>query len=625
MKSSKSFILACCCLLPMVVAGQTVDIFCPNSPYVDGLTYYFGVNVVSFYSVQSISVNNSNGSASILQSTVGTTQQGDGFYHSSFECAATFSSAGEARLTVSGVGNGANCTVTVREEWTKPPVVSIVTNENCGYTTVYRRGDPPPGITWWWMTDPTQKVTALGSGNSIVLNSSAQVYIRASNAAQTQWSDAASVGFVNVVNLPPPPPTIAQDSKEIFGGSATLSVGSVPGAIYYNWYNNSEELVHEGISFTSKFKKTETFYVSASNGCESYPLPVTVTVLPPLKIVVMGGGSADLRRGPLMLATQGDYDSYYWYYSADDDFSNLQMLQSRTSVCQASQAGYYKVFGIVNGLSGNSASSPFKVSVDQNTNFVATEDILIKGITDPALIDALPVTQKRETFQYFDGLGRLSQTVTTQGSPGKKDIVHPMGYDAWGQEPIKYLLYTHNEGNGWYKTDATGSILGYSVSPQRNFYQAADAVAKDNAPYAQAVFDRSPLSRVLKQGTAGTAWQPDDDPYSVTDKTIKKRYEANTSTDNVLLFSLDADLNLQAPVGHYSENQLWLHKTIDENGNEMLEYSDKEGKMICKKVQYNVDSNSNKLYAETYYIYDDLGNLVIVLPPEAVKSFLASQ
>ena len=50
---------------------------------------------------------------------------------------------------------------------------------------------------------------------------------------------------------------------------------------------------------------------------------------------------------------------------------------------------------------------------------------------------------------------------------------------------------------------------------------------------------------------------------------------------------------------------------------EVIEYIDKEGRTILKKVE--TLENGLSVFAETYYIYDDFDNLVMVLPPEAMK------
>ncbi|NJM26090.1 MAG: hypothetical protein HC859_11990, partial [Bacteroidia bacterium] len=69
--------------------------------------------------------------------------------------------------------------------------------------------------------------------------------------------------------------------------------------------------------------------------------------------------------------------------------------------------------------------------------------------------------------------------------------------------------------------------------------------------------------------------------------------------------------------GYYEANQLMANKTIDEHNNEVIEYVDKQGRTVLKKVQYKEESGT-KYYAETYYIYDDFGQLMLVLPPEFV-------
>jgi hypothetical protein len=66
---------------------------------------------------------------------------------------------------------------------------------------------------------------------------------------------------------------------------------------------------------------------------------------------------------------------------------------------------------------------------------------------------------------------------------------------------------------------------------------------------------------------------------------------------------------------------LSIKSTKDEQGNEVREYVDKLGRTILKKVQAVVGAALTDAagWAQTYCLYDELGNLVIVLPPEVVK------
>jgi hypothetical protein len=123
--------------------------------------------------------------------------------------------------------------------------------------------------------------------------------------------------------------------------------------------------------------------------------------------------------------------------------------------------------------------------------------------------------------------------------------------------------------------------------------------------------------RQLKQGSPGQDWQPDSDlSYNSSDHTIKVEYGLN-GLEEVLLWRYDegsiSSSSSGSPV-YYLPNTLFRTKTKDEADHEVYEYEDKEGRVILKKVQAPDDE-----WAMTYYIYDDFGNLVVVLPPEAVK------
>ncbi|MEL4309206.1 hypothetical protein, partial [Joostella sp. CR20] len=68
---------------------------------------------------------------------------------------------------------------------------------------------------------------------------------------------------------------------------------------------------------------------------------------------------------------------------------------------------------------------------------------------------------------------------------------------------------------------------------------------------------------------------------------------------------------------YYGANQLYVTVTKDENwksgdGNNHTtrEYKDKQGRVVLKR-NYN-----NNIAHDTYYVYDDYGNLTYVLPPK---------
>jgi RHS repeat-associated protein len=233
-----------------------------------------------------------------------------------------------------------------------------------------------------------------------------------------------------------------------------------------------------------------------------------------------------------------------------------------------------------------------------------------------------PVEEVNQVVQYFDGLGRPIQTIKTLASPNKNDIVIPQKYDSWGRESRKYLPYTSPLAPGAFKSNALNEDDAYAESEQFRFYQQTYAVARDEKPYSASLFEASSLDRVLKQGAVGKAWQPH--AMETEDHSIEKVYSFNGHND-VLLIKYNTSTGMIAfdPNLFYTDNELYASKTIDEHNHEMIEYTDKEGKTLLKRVQYG-DLRGVNAYAETYYVYDDLGNLMVILPPEGVKALKSS-
>ena len=281
--------------------------------------------------------------------------------------------------------------------------------------------------------------------------------------------------------------------------------------------------------------------------------------------------------------------------------------------------GNGKFVAVASSGSGNRAMYRLEISqAPQVHNYIRTYSPVVE-ITDEAVVTNSPVEEVNKSIAYFDGLGRPVQQINIQGSPTKLDIVQPVVYDEFGRESAKYMPYVSGDANGWYKIDPVGEVSeDYLSSPHQQFYQVGGELAMDTKPFAVTIFEASPLNRVLKQGAPGDAWQPKEDPQS--DRSIKMAYGSNGSED-VLLLTYDPQtdvLTFDSNNMYYAVNELYANKTMDEHNNEVIEYVDKDGRTVCKKVQYDTNGTT-KLYAETYYLYDDFDNLVLVLQPEGTK------
>lgn len=268
-------------------------------------------------------------------------------------------------------------------------------------------------------------------------------------------------------------------------------------------------------------------------------------------------------------------------------------------------------------------------------NYVRTWQA-VKPTTDPTtLTTASPVKEARITTQYFDGLGRPLQTVATASSlitnaanptsaTDAKDLVSPVVYDAFGREVRKYLPYAAPTASGSFKLDPFGQ--------QADFYSDANATSPIKGQgytfyYGKTEYEASPLNRVLRTYAPGDSWVK----TGTTDRGIKTAYLTNTSTDGVRIWTVNnaataGDLATYTTTDTYDPGTLYKTITEDEELNQVIEFKDKEGQVILKKVQVlptvkdNGTTGSGHLnWLCTYYIYDDLGQLRAVLQPRGVE------
>ncbi|WP_281989634.1 DUF6443 domain-containing protein [Aquimarina aggregata] len=263
---------------------------------------------------------------------------------------------------------------------------------------------------------------------------------------------------------------------------------------------------------------------------------------------------------------------------------------------------------------------PISLNIDEN--YIFTRVYQEAKTTPNAISNNSDVI---ESISYFDGLGRPKQQIAIKASPDQKDIVNHITYDTFGRQAKQYLPFERQAG-------AVGSYNPVNINTDINsYYQnkyAADFAgvtpANVNA-YSESNFESSPLNRVLEQGAPGTDWKAN--PNSDTDHTVKFDWATNTATE-VFYFDINfTNDNPETPTliknGYYNADELLITITKDENwqpgqthtnDHTTKEYTDKQGRVVLKRT-YN-----NNVPHDTYYVYDDFGNLTYVIPPKVTLS-----
>ncbi len=255
-----------------------------------------------------------------------------------------------------------------------------------------------------------------------------------------------------------------------------------------------------------------------------------------------------------------------------DPLSRLQIVQDRMDAAGANvQATTNYTYQYKDG------SNPL--------NYIGTSTTFINATNTTPL----------STKQYMDGLGRPVSTVRETYTPNLLHQKNNVTYDVLGRQDKSYLPFE-------------GSALGYEATPALT-------------PYSYATYELSPLSRPLRQ-------------YAEDGKYMETKYGTNTATE-VRKFTVTANgdgSNSVVQSGNYDVGSLFKTIVLNENGTTLVGngllgeteiFKDKLGRVILTR-KWVANVSNTYVPVNTYNMYDDFNNLVMVAPPDAIAEFVAS-
>jgi RHS repeat-associated protein len=235
----------------------------------------------------------------------------------------------------------------------------------------------------------------------------------------------------------------------------------------------------------------------------------------------------------------------------------------------------------------------------------------------------------KQTTQYIDGLGQSLQIVTKKGSlitgDTARDLVNPLVYDEFGRQQYKYLPFAaNNTGNnisirdGFFKLNAfqQDSAFNKGIFSDETYF------------YNRMIFEAAPLSITKEAYAPGNNWVGTSGESDESNRRgVKIKRWINKVADSVRIWNvtdISNSFGTYASSGIYAEGQLNKSVTVDENNKQVIEFTDKDGLTILKKVQLSAspDTGMGKSHIGwlcTYYIYDDLHQLRCVIQPKATE------
>lgn len=209
-------------------------------------------------------------------------------------------------------------------------------------------------------------------------------------------------------------------------------------------------------------------------------------------------------------------------------------------------------------------------------------------------------TTVRHQITYFDGLGRPEQTIRVDGGGTDIDIADLTEYDDCGRA-----------WRTWLPAGIPGNAR-QTVSKQALLQHAAFLYG-DGRVWSETEYDGTPLDRVRSQAGPGAAW-------AQAERRVRTGYLTNGDNDSLrcrrfypVYPTADTLVTVRCD-GVWAPGTLTVERVEDEDGRAALTFTDFLGRTVLTR-QVDYAATGTDRYLDTYYVYDEGGRLLAVLPP----------
>lgn len=437
--------------------------------------------------------------------------------------------------------------------------------------------------------------TMEGSSGYGVVSMDMSFYLVESGDISVDWEDNFTYDYYYVsidVQVNPVPPATPLNPIVLSNdcNSTTLQHDTPPAGETWYWQTTADGISTSDANTTKTVTSGSTYYLRARNNStlvwstESSSITYTIDSPPVWYSDSDGDGFGDPNVSLIQCSQPANYVS-----------NNFDACPSQTG----------------NPLNNGCPGAGDSGSIDKNYIHTITPLIAVTNVSQITNVD-----DKIEEVTYFDGLGKSIQEVGIRAGGQKQDIKTPLVNDEFGRQTISYLSHA----------SVTGAVSSYTTNTSLindlNSYYVSKYPNQLNSgspnTYSEKRFDKTPLNRVLENGTPGKDWLIN--PNNDNDHTTKFEYNSNTTGEVYSIFYTGVGQPLSIEY-FYEEAQLFKNTVKNENWkstdgkvNTKDVFTDKMGKKIAE-FSYINESSTLKIL-KTYYVYDNSGNLVYVLTPK---------